>query len=162
VIELVTGLFASTIGAAMERAGRRLARAVAFGFAAVACLVGTMVFLIIAGYFWLRTYYPPIEAALLMAAALLVLTILCILPLVLTGRRRRPPPRPATIAEEVAPLVDILKAAGCHSEAASLLAGAQLAGQIRPYYLVVAAMVVGLILGRKLRPRAPSEKSKEP
>jgi hypothetical protein len=90
---------------------------------------------------------------------LLVVAIACVLPLAL-GRRQRP--KQATITEEVAPLVDILKAAGCHSEAASLLAGAQLAAQVRPYHLVVTAVVVGLILGRKLAPRAPSEKSRQP
>jgi MFS family permease len=160
VIELVSRLFASTISTIIEREGRRVVRVIAFGVAATVFLIGVTVFLIMAGFFWLRLHYPPIEAALFMAAALLVLAILCVLSLALASRRR--PPRQATIAEEVAPLVDILKAAGCHSEAAGLLAGSQLAGRIRPYYLVVTAMVVGLILGRKLDPRAPSGKSRQP
>jgi hypothetical protein len=158
VIDLISRLFASTIGAAIHREVRRLVRATACGIVAAVFLVGVMVFLIMAGFFWLKMHYPPIEAALFMAAALLVLAILCVLPLVSASRRR---PKQATIAEEVAPLVDILKAAGCEREAAGLLAGSQLAAQMRPYYLVVTALVVGLILGRKLGPRAPSDQSRQ-
>ena len=158
MIELLSRLFASTIGAIIGQEVRRLVRAIACGAAAAACLIGVMVFLMMAGYFWLCLHYPPIEAALVMASALLVLAILCVLLLTLVSRR---PAKQATIAEEVAPLVDILKAAGCHSEAASLLAGVQLAAQIRPYYLAITAVVVGLILGRKLGSRAPSEKSRQ-
>ncbi len=138
-------------------------RAVALGATAAVLLLGVAIFLCMSGFFWLRTHFPPFEAALLMAAVLFALTIISCLSLTLAGRRGRPAPRPAsTIAEEVAPLVDTLKAAGCTSEAAALLAGSQLAAQIRPYYLVAAAIVVGLILGRKFDSRPPSDKSRQP
>lgn len=159
MIELVSRLFASTIGGIIDREVRRLLRLLACGAAAAVFLGGAFVFLVMAAFFGLKLLYPPIEAALFMAAAMLVLAILCVLPLVLARRRQS---KRANIAEEVAPLVDVLKAAGCHNEAAGLLAGAQLATQIRPFYLVVTAVIVGLILGRKLGPSAPPEKSHGP
>ena len=160
MIERINRLFASAIRATVQRGIARLLRATACGIGAAACLVGVMVFLIMAGYFGLRLHYPPVEAALFMAAALLVLAIVCVVLLFLSGRPRRPSRKQATIAEEVAPLVDILKAAGCDREAAGLLAGSQLAAQMRPYSLVVTALVVGLILGRKFGPHAPPDQSR--
>ena len=160
-MELIARLFSATIGAFIGRKAKRLARAVALTLVAALFLVGLIVFLVMAGFFWLRTFFPPPEAALIAAGVMLVLMALCILPLIFNGRRG--PARAAKAAEkateEVAPLVQLLKAAGLHGEAAGILAGAQLAGRVRPIYLVAAAIVVGMVLGRRLDSRGPRDKS---
>lgn len=156
MIETIGLIFASTIGALIQREIRYALRLVALGVVSGAFLVGVVAFLSVAVFFWLRLFFPPIEAALLSAAALLVVAILGVLLLVLTSRRWRV--KRSAIAEEIAPLVDILKATGCHAEAAALLAGAQLATRARPYYLVVIAVLAGVTLGRKLDPTRPPEK----
>ena len=155
--DLLGRLFASTIGEAIGQATQRLARALVCIFLAAVFFLGLLVFLILAGYSWLRIYFPPDQAALIAAAVMLVLGLLAILPLVLGGRRPKPaPPRAAKrMAEEVAPIVQLLKAAGLQAEAAGMQAAAQLAGKVRPIYLVAAAVLVGAALGRKRRSPPP-------
>jgi hypothetical protein len=161
VIEIVRRLLASTIGALIARESRRLLRMVACGVAAAVFLTGAIAFLIIAGYLQLRLYFPATEAALLTAGGLIILAALCLLPVLLSRRRRQPVTRTA-VAADVAPFADILEAAGLLREAATLRAGAQAASQVKPYYLVAAAVIVGLILSRKLRRGAGTEKSRRP
>ena len=151
-------LFASTIGAAVERLTRRIARALVFAIAAAIFSLGLLAFLVLAGFFWLRTYFPPDEAALIIAGIMFVLAMLCILALALGGRRRAPPPQPAKIADELGPIVQLLTAVGLQREAAGILAGTQLAGRVRPLYLIAAAILVGVALGRKRNSRPPQDK----
>jgi hypothetical protein len=155
-MEFVSRIFSSTVGPVISRLVTSLVRTAVFGFAAAIFFLGLLAFLATAGFLWLRTRFPSDEAALLMAGVMLVLALLCILPLVLGGRRRPPPPaaQAARAAEEVVPVVQLLKAAGLHGEAAGLLAGAQLANRVRPIYLVAAAVIVGVILGRKINLRS--------
>jgi MFS family permease len=165
-MELLARLFSATIGASTSRVVSRLSRTAAFGLAAAFFAAGLLIFLIAAGFLWLHTLFPAYQAALIVAGVMLVLMLLCILPLVFTGRRRRAraadkraEERVEATAEELAPIVQVLKAAGLHGEAAAILAGAELAGRVRPIYLVGAAVVVGLMLGRRLDRRGPRDKS---
>ncbi|HWG06767.1 MAG TPA: phage holin family protein [Beijerinckiaceae bacterium] len=156
--DLLGRLFASTIGAAIDHVVRRLARTLVFVLVAGLFFVGLLVFLILAGYSWLRTYFPPDQTALIAAGVMLVLGLLSILPLAFGRRRPKPvPPAAERLAEEVAPIVQLLKAAGLQAEASSMQAAAQLAGKVRPIYLVAAAVLVGAALGRKRGPSSSKE-----
>ena len=183
MIEYLTRQTRSFINAAIapvEAAGTRfvgmLVGTAGFATLAVACLIGTVIFLSIALNLWLTQLAGPIIGALGAAGLYLFVALLSLILLSVRRAKSAAPPkknlaralgaannpeaaRPefsADIEATIAPFVAVLKEMGMKREEAAVRLAVEASKQIGPLTLVGLALAVGFLAQRSLdKPRKP-------
>jgi hypothetical protein len=129
ILQALMSVASGEVKAEAQQLLRRTMSAVIYGLVAAVMLLFALGALLVAAYSALAPHYGPVAAALVVAAVAFVLALIALLALKLSGSSRaRPRPQAALPAMS---LTDTLQGAG-------------------PINLAMGALILGLIVGRKL------------
>jgi hypothetical protein len=137
-------------------------------FLAMSCLIASAIFLTIAFFEFLEPLEGYAGAAFGVGGLYLVAALICIFVIAREKPGRAPQAAAAlpenkeikssqkalfanNIDETIAPILDVLHESGMERERLALVAGAEIAKQMRPFSLVALALVAGFVIGRILK-----------